>query len=831
MSKPLLLFIGPCQSQSGYGLHAVDIVRSLIKLDNFDVKVWPIRWGATPLNYLIAGRDDDILSRLLQNPQLPKQPDISVQLTIPPEFQVVAKYNIGISAGIETTICNPTWIEGLNRMDLNIVPSQHSKMVYEHSEFTKNDPNGKPLQILKNTKPLEVLFEGADINIYKRTEEISELVSAELNNIPDEFCFLYVGHWLQGGLGADRKDVGMLLKTFIETFKGQQSKPALILKTSSATFSLMDKEDIINKINGIKNMFSGQDIPNIYLLHGQLSDVEMNALYNHPKIKSMITLSHGEGFCVRGDTNIITTNGLKQIDSIDLSDKVLTHENRFKDVSSLMKRKYSGDMYSFDVFNGYSYEKTYFTPNHNILTYNKDLNTKTWKSSEEIVESDYLCFPKYNNNLVNEIEIWDYIKDCNNVVLKNKIIDYKHSDKSDRIHKIKSKIKLDKYFGKIIGYYLSEGCISNGSIIFCLHAKEKETVAAELIKSFNKVFSIKTYKITEIKNTNKLLIIFNSTIVSLFLKNFCGTYSYEKFINDIVFKSSKEFKSNILSSIIIGDGEIKQQGIALSLVNENLIKNIRLLLLEFSIISNFDFRNKNKMNAYSKIKHMHDVFRIRINKQSSVNKMLNIINKNHSFYNINKNVINENTKNFLSMEDDKYIYFKIKNIDKEYYEGLVYNISVAEDESYCLQNFVVHNCRPLLEFSLCGKPIISSAWSGMLDFLDKDLALLLSGALATVDPSAVNDFIIKDSQWFVANYEMVSTYLKEVYNNYNKYLSKSRKLMYQNKETFSLDGMQRKLGIILNKYLPEFPEEVQLKLPIKKISLPKLNRPSASLGV
>ena len=95
----------------------------------------------------------------------------------------------------------------------------------------------------------------------------------------------------------------------------------------------------------------------------------------------------------------------------------------------------------------------------------------------------------------------------------------------------------------------------------------------------------------------------------------------------------------------------------------------------------------------------------------------------------------------------------------------------------------------------------------------------------------INDFIIKDSQWFVANYEMVSTYLKEVYNNYNKYLSKSRKLMYQNKETFSLDGMQRKLGIILNKYLPEFPEEVQLKLPIKKISLPKLNRPSASLGV
>ena len=88
-----------------------------------------------------------------------------------------------------------------------------------------------------------------------------------------------------------------MVKVFYETFSNIENQPALILKTSGASFSIIDKEECLAKINNIKNMFPKDvNLPNIYLLHGSLSDEEMNKLYNHPKIKSFVSFTHGEGF-------------------------------------------------------------------------------------------------------------------------------------------------------------------------------------------------------------------------------------------------------------------------------------------------------------------------------------------------------------------------------------------------------------------------------------------------------------------------------------------------------------------------------------------------------
>jgi glycosyltransferase involved in cell wall biosynthesis len=115
--------------------------------------------------------------------------------------------------------------------------------------------------------------------------------------IPEQYAFLFVGTWTKGGIGEDRKDIGNLIKTFYETFSNQQKQPALLLKTQGAGFSILDKEEILTKISNIKNKFPKQiKLPPIYFLHGDLSDEEMNYLYNHPKIKSMVSFTHGEGF-------------------------------------------------------------------------------------------------------------------------------------------------------------------------------------------------------------------------------------------------------------------------------------------------------------------------------------------------------------------------------------------------------------------------------------------------------------------------------------------------------------------------------------------------------
>tara|TARA_Y100000592_G_scaffold87970_1_gene143144 strand:- start:531 stop:1859 length:1329 start_codon:yes stop_codon:yes gene_type:complete len=296
--KPIMVVTAPVGTRSGYGAHSRDICRSLIDLDKFDIRIWPVRWGSTPQNALSEQNPQDlpIIKRLLQTPEIERQPDIHVHIVVPNEFQNIAKYNIGITAGIETTACPPNWIEGLNKMDLNIVPAQFVKNTIENTKFDKHDENTKQkIGELMNQKPVEVLFEGVDTEVYKKTNEFSKDLVDEFKLVKEDFCFLHVGHWLQGNIGEDRKDISMLVKTFYETFKNQKNQPALILKTSGATPCIIDREEILDKIDSIKSQIVGE-LPNIYVLHGDLRDEEMNQLYNHPKVKAHVSFTHGEGF-------------------------------------------------------------------------------------------------------------------------------------------------------------------------------------------------------------------------------------------------------------------------------------------------------------------------------------------------------------------------------------------------------------------------------------------------------------------------------------------------------------------------------------------------------
>lgn len=300
--KQLCVISCPIDTYSGYGGRARDFVKALyeLKKEDWDIKILPQRWGVTPWGYLTDNKEEWgwIFPLLQYSNQLPKQPDIWMQLTVPNEFQPIGKYNIGLTAGIETTICDPSWIEGINRMDITLVSSNHAKEVFQRSAFEKRDQQGNSQGIIKLEKPVEVLFEGINLNKYFHIEnedlEETDLV-LELDEIKEEFCFLFVGHWLQGEIGEDRKNVGLMLKTFFETFKDKKNKPALIMKTSGAGASIMDREDMLIKINSIRETISG-DLPNVYLLHGELDDEDMNNLYNHPKVKAMYNLTKGEGF-------------------------------------------------------------------------------------------------------------------------------------------------------------------------------------------------------------------------------------------------------------------------------------------------------------------------------------------------------------------------------------------------------------------------------------------------------------------------------------------------------------------------------------------------------
>ena len=292
MYTPKVLFTAPVGTRSGYGSRARDVLRALIAMNKYDIYVHPVPWGATPQNALTEDDPKDIpIIERIRPFEEGKQPDIHIHIVIPNEFAPIGKYNIGITAGLETSLIPPTWIEGINRMNLVLASSKFSTEVMKSTQY-KDQDTGRELIPMKN---IGTIFEGTDTDTFKITNTCSAVLNEQMNKIEEKWNFLFVGHWLQGGFGEDRKDVGNLIKVFLETFKRRQNI-GLILKTSGATPSLLDRENLLVKISEIRASVNNDDPPSVYLLHADLFDSEMNDLYNHPKVKAHITFTHGEGF-------------------------------------------------------------------------------------------------------------------------------------------------------------------------------------------------------------------------------------------------------------------------------------------------------------------------------------------------------------------------------------------------------------------------------------------------------------------------------------------------------------------------------------------------------
>ena len=293
MNKPLLVFQAPIATRSGYGDHSRDILKSLFELDKYDVKVVPTRWGNTPQDQIDP--TTEFGQRILQNivTQLNRKPDVYIQVSVANEFKPVGNYNIGITAGVESTVAPQEFIQGSNNMDLIITPSEFTKDILVKTSYTQIDKNTQQkVGELKLQKPVEVLFEGVNTEVFS-----GKTTSSILEGVETDFNFLYVGHWLAGDLGQDRKDVGMMVKTFCTVFKDlpKNQQPGLIMKTSHAGFSVGEREDISKRIKVLTKEF-GDKCPPIHLVWGDLSESELNSLYNDDKVKAMILFTKGEGY-------------------------------------------------------------------------------------------------------------------------------------------------------------------------------------------------------------------------------------------------------------------------------------------------------------------------------------------------------------------------------------------------------------------------------------------------------------------------------------------------------------------------------------------------------
>jgi hypothetical protein len=294
MNKQTLVFQGPVFTRSGYGDHSRDLLKSLKMMDRYDIKIVPMRWGNTPQNQLDPSTEFGrwMMERVIT--QITEKPDVFMQVSVANEFQPIGHYNIGVTAGVETTIVPKDFIDGTNKMDLTLVPSKFTKDVLIGTVYQHKDKNtGNVIGEFKVTKPVEVLFEGVDVGVFLNPSKDVDVLS----DVTTDFNFLTVGHWLKGNLAQDRKDIGMVIKTFATVFQTlpKEKQPGLIVKTSSAGFSIMDRENMRERIEELTKSF-GDTCPPIYLIHGDLSETEMASLYHHPKVKAMVSFTKGEGY-------------------------------------------------------------------------------------------------------------------------------------------------------------------------------------------------------------------------------------------------------------------------------------------------------------------------------------------------------------------------------------------------------------------------------------------------------------------------------------------------------------------------------------------------------
>lgn len=296
MSKLKAVIGSPINTFSGYGVMARAFAKALIKAkkDEWDIKFLSLRWGNTPFGALDPSNEYDkfILDNILSENRITYQPDIWIQISVSNEFNPIGKYNIGYTCLVETSIVPGEMVEGLNRMDINLVSSEFTKRIGQTSIWDKRDNSGNVVGTIKSEKLLIPLFIGLDTDKFKKPQSIS----FDLSQVKESFCFLSVGHFLPGtDILEDRKMIGRTIKAFYEMFKDKKDKPALILKSSMGTYSYMDEEATLKAITNIKDTVISKDLPNVYLIHGELTEDELCELYAHEKVKAFV-LPGNEGF-------------------------------------------------------------------------------------------------------------------------------------------------------------------------------------------------------------------------------------------------------------------------------------------------------------------------------------------------------------------------------------------------------------------------------------------------------------------------------------------------------------------------------------------------------
>jgi glycosyltransferase involved in cell wall biosynthesis len=279
-----ILVKGPALSRSGYGEQTRFALRALkSREDLFDIYVINTPWGGT--GQIVENGEmqqwiHEVMAKTSHYVSQRGQFDLSLQVTIPPEFEKIAPINIGYTAGIETTKVAPQWIEKSNAVvDKIITVSQHSKTVFEN---TKYDATNKQTGEQVTGWGLQVPVEAVGYPV-----RLAEAEAVDIN-LTTSKNFLTISQW------GPRKNLDNTIKWFVQEFADDEDA-GLIIKANTASDSIIDRVQTVNRLEALLST-TGDRKCKVYLIHGELTEGQMGWLYQHPTIQALINIAHGEGY-------------------------------------------------------------------------------------------------------------------------------------------------------------------------------------------------------------------------------------------------------------------------------------------------------------------------------------------------------------------------------------------------------------------------------------------------------------------------------------------------------------------------------------------------------
>lgn len=594
------------------------------------------------------------------------------------------------------------------------------------------------------------------------------------------FLFYSIFQWIE------RKNPRALLKAYWKAFQGKDDV-TLLIKTFRLSYDDDERRRIRNDIILWKNEMGEGKWPRV-LVSFDLLDQE-GIMKLHQTGECFVLGHRGEGWCLVPETQIVTNKGIVPIEECNKKE-VLTQSGNFYE-AKLLSRDYEGEVIEI---NPYYTNNITLTPNHEVLVIKRRGKEKLsyikkdkpqWIRADEIEKGDFVCFPKVKDRdkSLDKIRLSDFfddfIIDGERVYLKgrNQSGEFKHGTAFN----ITNDVEIDGDILFLFGLFLAEGCTRNGrSLVFSLNQKEENLI--------NEIMRISTIKFNivptlEFLERNRVNVCINSKILGRIFKLWFLSGAENKEMPSWMLCLDDFRTSRLIDGMWKGDGSVYSESNCLvgsySTVSKKLAWQLYLLMTK---IINDPISISRKKRKFGK-----DEYVIKIKGEENKRRLKFLFPFLEKI----------SPKRKYGWGDENYLFLMVQSINKKKYKGKVFNLFVEKDNTYVTEGFLVHNCRPVQEALLMGKPVISTALGGIHEYLRPEHYFGLESKMVSVKEVPYIKFYTSDQMWAEVDEKQLIKAMQFVYAN--KELATSKGVIAKDfiKDQFSYHKIGEKMRMRL----------------------------------